>query len=76
MAKNFYLYCDTNDGANAIYGYANSNGTNEWAMVPWDKDLTFGKSYGFTDYQIARSARRIRSSAIRSIRKSTAPSTG
>ena len=21
-------------------------------MLPWDKDLTFGKDYGFTDYQI------------------------
>jgi hypothetical protein len=52
VAKNYYIYCDTNDGANAIYNYANADGTNEWAMIPWDKDLTFGKSYGFTDYSI------------------------
>ena len=52
VAKNFYLYCNTNDGANATYGYANPKGTNEWAMAPWDKDLTFGKDYGFADYQI------------------------
>ena len=48
VAKNFYLYCDTNDGANAIYDNANPKGTNEWTMVPWDKDLTFGKDYGFS----------------------------
>ncbi len=52
VAKNYYLYCDTNDGANATYDYANANGTNEWGMAPWDKDLTFGKCYFFTDYQI------------------------
>lgn len=49
-AKNYYLYCDTNDGTNATYNYANANGTNEWGMAPWDKDLTFGKNYGFADY--------------------------
>jgi hypothetical protein len=49
-AKNYYVYCDTNDGANATYNYANAKGTNEWGMGPWDKDLTFGKNYGFNDY--------------------------
>ena len=53
VAKNYFLYCDTNDGANAVYDYANPNGTNEWGMIPWDKDLTFGKDYGFADYQIS-----------------------
>ena len=57
VAKNYYLYCDTNDGANSVYDYANPKGTNEWAMVPWDKDLTFGKDYVFTDYQISGSLR-------------------
>jgi hypothetical protein len=52
VAKNYYIFCDTNDGSNAIYDYANPKGTNEWAMAPWDKDLTFGKDYGFSDYSI------------------------
>ncbi len=52
VAKNYFLYCDTNDGANGIYDYANPDGTNEWAMIPWDKDLTFGKVYFFSDYNI------------------------
>ncbi len=51
--KNYYLYCDTNDGSNAAYDYANPEGTNEWTMLPWDKDLTFGFSYGETSYSIA-----------------------
>ena len=45
-----YLYRDTNDGGNARYDYGNPEGTNEWAMAPWDKDLTFGKNYGVADY--------------------------
>ena len=52
VAKNYFLYCDTNDGANSVYDDANPKGTNEWGMIPWDKDLTFGKDYGFADYQI------------------------
>jgi hypothetical protein len=49
--KNYFLYRDTNDGANAFYDYANPTGTNEWTMLPWDKDLTFGKNYSIADYQ-------------------------
>ncbi len=44
MRKNFFLYRDTR-------GPDNPNGTNEWLMVPWDEDLTFGKNYGIGDYQ-------------------------
>ncbi|MBV7328376.1 lamin tail domain-containing protein [Chloroflexi bacterium TSY] len=32
IAKNYYLYRD-------------SNGTREWTMLPWDKDLTFGRNF-------------------------------
>ena len=31
--KNYYLYCDT-------------YGTGQWRVLPWDKDLTFGRNYG------------------------------
>jgi hypothetical protein len=48
--KNYFLYRDTNDGANAYYNFANADGTNEWTMLPWDKDLTFGKNFGQADY--------------------------
>lgn len=48
--KNYFLYRDTNDGANAFYNYANPDGTNEWTMLPWDKDLTYGLNYGVTNY--------------------------
>ncbi|MFH0879375.1 MAG: lamin tail domain-containing protein [Lentisphaerota bacterium] len=30
--KNYYLYCD-------------SEGSREWRMLPWDKDLTFGRNW-------------------------------
>jgi hypothetical protein len=50
--KNFFLYRDTNDGASARYDHANAKGTNEWTMLPWDKDLTFGMSYYFSPYSI------------------------
>ncbi|HLO39899.1 MAG TPA: CotH kinase family protein [Phycisphaerales bacterium] len=33
VAKNYYIYRDT-------------EGTGEWLMLPWDKDLTFGRNYG------------------------------
>jgi hypothetical protein len=42
--KNYYLYCDTVDAANP-------NGTGLWMLLPWDEHLTFGKSYGISDYQ-------------------------
>jgi len=32
--KNYFLYRD-------------SNGTKEWQMLPWDLDLTFGRTFGF-----------------------------
>jgi hypothetical protein len=32
VAKNYYLYRDT-------------NGSGEWQMLPWDKDLTFGRNF-------------------------------
>ncbi|GAB4220553.1 MAG: hypothetical protein Kow001_02990 [Acidobacteriota bacterium] len=32
VAKNYYLYCDT-------------EGTGRWTMYPWDMDLTFGRNY-------------------------------
>lgn len=32
VAKNYYLYRDT-------------NGSGEWQVLPWDKDLTFGRMY-------------------------------
>ena len=32
VQKNYYLYRDTED-------------TGEWTMLPWDKDLTFGRNY-------------------------------
>ncbi len=48
--KNYFLYRDTNDGTNAVYQNSNPDGTNEWTMLPWDKDLTFGVNFGMTDY--------------------------
>ncbi len=33
VAKNYYVYRDT-------------EGSGEWTMLPWDKDLTFGRNYG------------------------------
>lgn len=35
--KNWYFYCDTGR-------------TDEWAMLPWDLDLSHGRSYNSTDY--------------------------
>lgn len=35
VGKNYYLYRD-------------SDKSNEWAMLPWDKDLTFGRNYTTT----------------------------
>ena len=32
VGKNYYLYRD-------------SDGTKEWQMLPWDKDLTFGRNF-------------------------------
>ena len=48
--KNYYLYRDTNDGSNPFYDGANDKGTNEWTMIPWDKDLTFGVNFGIAAY--------------------------
>ncbi len=33
VAKNYYVYRDT-------------EGSGEWTMLPWDKDLTFGRNFG------------------------------
>jgi hypothetical protein len=33
LAKNYYIYRDTENSG-------------EWMMLPWDKDLTFGRNYG------------------------------
>ncbi|MGQ0627829.1 MAG: CotH kinase family protein [Phycisphaerales bacterium] len=33
VAKNYYIYRDT-------------EGSREWTMLPWDKDLTFGRNFG------------------------------
>ncbi|MHC4204173.1 MAG: lamin tail domain-containing protein [Planctomycetota bacterium] len=38
--KNYYAYRDTWDPVN------NPDGTNEWMLLPWDKDLTFGINNG------------------------------
>ena len=37
VQKNYLLYRDT-------------NGDGEWQFLPWDKDLTFGKNWGISDY--------------------------
>jgi len=42
--KNYFLYQDTYDPLD------NPNGTNEWMFLPWDQHLSFGKSYGISDY--------------------------
>ncbi|HEX2971308.1 MAG TPA: lamin tail domain-containing protein, partial [Tepidisphaeraceae bacterium] len=44
VQKNYYLYCD-------VQNAENPDGTNLWSMLPWDKHLTFGKNWGFPDYQ-------------------------
>lgn len=36
--KNYYLHRDTRD-------LANTNGTNEWAILPWDTDLSWGRNW-------------------------------
>lgn len=36
VAKNFYMYRDT-------------EGTGEWSVLPWDKDLVFGRNYSLQE---------------------------
>ena len=36
---------DRDQGHNNYYAYRDTNGTGEWTLLPWDKDLTFGLNY-------------------------------
>lgn len=38
--KNYYVYRDTRDVANP-----DDKGTNEWAILPWDTDLSWGRNW-------------------------------
>lgn len=40
------LIHDNDDVGKNYYLYRDSEGSGEWTMMPWDKDLTFGRNYG------------------------------
>jgi len=40
---------DADQGKKNYYAYRDTNGSGEWLFLPWDKDLTFGKTWSSGD---------------------------